>query len=62
MKKILFIAALLISGAISSCTKENVAPTTLSTMDDNSKVATVDGQTAVGDGGIDRPKRPHADH
>lgn len=59
MKKILIFAALLFStGVISSCTKDNVAPTT-----ETVSVTDTDGESGgglgTGDGGIDRPvKKP----
>jgi len=58
MKKILLIAAFFVStGVISSCTKDNVAPSTSTT---TALAPTVDGQLATGDGGVDRPpvKKP----
>lgn len=53
MKKILLIAAFFIStGVITSCTKDNVAPSTAKT---SALIDQVDGQLATGDGGVDRP-------
>lgn len=59
MKKILIFAALLFStGVISSCTKDNVAPTT-ETVSVNDADGESGGGLGTGDGGIDRPvKKP----
>lgn len=58
MKRILLIAAFFVStGVITSCTKDNVSPSTSTT---SAQAITVDGQLATGDGGVDRPpvKKP----
>ncbi|MFD1256017.1 hypothetical protein ACFQ3S_04355 [Mucilaginibacter terrae] len=60
MKKILFIAALLFStGMISSCTKDNVSPTTETVAGNPDDDGESGGGLGTGDGGIDRPvKKP----
>ena len=60
MKKILLIAAFFIStGVITSCTKDNVAPSTTKTVAGNTDDET-GGVLGTGDGDIDRPvKKPH---
>jgi len=57
MKKLFIIAAFLLStGLISSCTKDNVAPTA-KTVATNSEDTETGGGLGTGDGGIDRPVR-----
>lgn len=60
MKKILIFAALLFStGVISSCTKDNVAPTTETVSGVPAEDGESGGGLGTGDGGIDRPvKKP----
>jgi hypothetical protein len=58
MKKILIFAALLFStGVISSCTKDNVAPTTKTVSGSAESDGESGGGLGTGDGGIDRPVR-----
>lgn len=55
MKKILICALFVSSGLITSCTKENVAPSVSKNVSLENLDETVDGQLGTADGDIDRP-------
>ncbi len=62
MKKLIYIAALFISsGLITSCTKENGVKPNVTKISDAESVDFVSTEPiGNGDGGVDRPKKPHA--